>query len=458
MSGSLQSFEQLEALPPATFKKLYQEPCTTLALFRRMLPNLAKSIVMAMLYQDDPVPMSFINAWVKPTSRREKEMALGKLRRLCITSEKNQKLTLDATFKASFREALTGGSRSFGTPCTTEDKHPVTVEYLDNYATAQWEAILHYMVGTESERKPSEGVMRLLVAGGLMEKRSRRAEITQAGFSFLLQDANTQVWTLLLQYLSMAASLRMDHVEILHFFMLLGSLDLGQAYSKAGLTPTQLNMLEDLRDYGIVYQRKSSSDRYYPTRLATTLTSESAALRTVQQGFDAAMSQSGQGFIVVETNYRLYAYTSSPLQISLLAFFARLSQRYPNLVTGKISRQSIRQAIRMGITASQIIDYLTVNAHPQLRKNTPVLPPTVVDQIRLWQIEGERMKATPGSLIRDFSTERDYRETLNYAEELGVLLWRNDQKRWFFVSRHEQIADFIAQRARAQAAKAQGRA
>ena len=98
-------------------------------------------------------------------------MALGKLRRMCIVSEKNQKLTLDSTFRTSFREALTGGSRSFGTPCTTEDKHQVTVEFLDNYATAQWEAILHYMVGTQSESKPSEGVMRLLLQGKLMEKR-----------------------------------------------------------------------------------------------------------------------------------------------------------------------------------------------------------------------------------------------------------------------------------------------
>ena len=96
---------------------------------------------------------------------------MGKLRRMHILTERNQKLTLDSTFRASFREALTGGSRSFGTPITTEDKHPVSVEFLDSYATAQWEAILHYMVGTQSDSKPSEGVMRLLVAGKLMEKR-----------------------------------------------------------------------------------------------------------------------------------------------------------------------------------------------------------------------------------------------------------------------------------------------
>ena len=48
----------------------------------------------------------------------------------------------------------------------------------------------------------------------------------------------------------------MDPVDILHFLFLLGSLELGQDYDMKSLTPTQKGMLEDLRDYGIVYQRK----------------------------------------------------------------------------------------------------------------------------------------------------------------------------------------------------------
>lgn len=62
--------QRIQNLPQSIFKKLYQEPCTTLALFRRMLPNLAKSVVMAMLYNEEAVPLSFINAWVRPGSRR----------------------------------------------------------------------------------------------------------------------------------------------------------------------------------------------------------------------------------------------------------------------------------------------------------------------------------------------------------------------------------------------------
>lgn len=50
--------------------------------------------------------------------------------------------------------------------------------------------------------------------------------------------------------------LGMEKTDVLHFLLMLGSLDLGQAYSVATLTKTQSIMLRDLRDYGIVYMRK----------------------------------------------------------------------------------------------------------------------------------------------------------------------------------------------------------
>lgn len=310
------------------------------------------------------------------------------------------------------------------------------------------------MVGTHNDSKPGEGVIALLVSGGLMERQGTGSQtiITKTGFSFLLQEGNSQIWALLIQYLDTAEELGMEKTDVLHFLLMLGSLELGQAYSVNTLTVTQRTMLADLRDYGIVYQRKAASDRFYPTRLATTLTSESGGLRSASATMKAAMGSgekddAGKGFVIVETNYRVYAYTNSPLQIAVLNLFVRLTTRFPNLVSGRISRHSIQEAIKMGITADQIIDYLTVHAHPQMRKNLVVLPPTVVDQIRLWQIEGERMKSTPGFLFRDFGTSGDFEEVAKYAEELGVLRWRCEKRRWMFVTRHEQIADWLKRRA-----------
>ena len=92
-----------------------------------------------------------------------------------------------------------------------------------------------------------------------MCSKPRSMRITHSGFAFLLQDINAQIWTLLLQYLDHSTTLQMDPVDVLHFLFMLGSLELGQDYSTSMLTDTQHIMLEDLRDYGIVFQRKVSN-------------------------------------------------------------------------------------------------------------------------------------------------------------------------------------------------------
>lgn len=368
-------------------------------------------------------------------------------------------LTLTPNFATSLRLALTGGGdhQSFGVPSSDAAQDGIDIEFLDDYARSQWEGILHYVVNSgvdgmqQGSAYPEANVRQLLELGRLVDAKKGRNPgmgITQAGFTFLLQEVNAQVWTLLLLWIENAESLGMDPVDILSFLFMLGSLELGLAYTTTTLTATQTAMLQNLVDFGLIYIPPSSPTQFFPTRLSTTLTSDASALRSISSGFDNAVrSASGsKGFIVIETNYRLYAYTSSPLQIAVLALFTKLSTRYPNMVSGRITRASISRAIEHGITSDQIISYLQTHAHPQMRKKLPVLPPTVVDQIRLWQIENERMKATPGFLFKDFANLAEYEGCARYADEIGVLVWKSDAKRSFFVTRHEQLRDYIKSR------------
>ncbi|RKF56196.1 General transcription and DNA repair factor IIH subunit TFB2 [Erysiphe neolycopersici] len=383
--STLASFEYLERLPGTTFRKLYLQPSTALAVFRRMLPHLAKSFVMALLYMTKPLLLSDLDLWVQPKSQREREKCLSLLTRLHIvsitapTKDSPQTISLTVNFGASLRMALTGGGehQSFGVPLNSFDIDNIDEAFLDDLAKHQWEKILHYVVNSVGQHQ---------------------------------KDA-----------------------------------------SESPAETKQQEMLSYLSSFGLIYLPPKSSI-FYPTRLATTLTSEASALRSVSDGFDAACRINGvKGFIIIETNYRVYAYTNSPLQIAVLALFTKFNSRYPNMVAGKITRESVAKAISHGITSDQIISYLSTHAHPQLVKSAalkggPVLPPTVVDQIRLWQIESERMKATSGFLFRDFETQKEYESCAHYADEIGVLVWRNESKRMFFVTRHEQLRDFIKSR------------
>ncbi|TAQ90558.1 hypothetical protein B7494_g1135 [Chlorociboria aeruginascens] len=442
--SSLASFEYLERLP-------------------------AKTFVMALLYMSKPLPLTDLDLWVLPSSKREKDQALSLLSRLHIVTitapsrEDPQVVSLTKNFSSSLQLALTGGGdhNSFGVPSSGSVAQNIDLAFLDDYARAQWEGILHYVVNSVGDGMRQEGsgptaaVKELLAAGNLVTRgRHAGGGITQAGFSFLLQEVNAQVWTLLLLWIENAEKMSMDSVDVLTFLFMLGSLDLGRAYSTTTLTEAQTKMLSHLVDFGLVYIPPSMPTQFFPTRLATTLTSDASALRSVSAGFDAALTAAtgSKGFIIIETNYRLYAYTSSPLQIAVLSLFTKLSTRYPNMVSGRITRDSIRQAISHGITSDQIISYLSTHAHPQLLKTSnaqgggPVLPPTVVDQIRLWQIENERMKSTPGFLFRDFESQKEYEGCATYADEIGVLVWKSDAKRMFFVTRHEQLRDYIKSR------------
>lgn len=439
--------DYLESFPVPVLDRLYVKPATCLAVFR-LLPALAKTFVMALLFNADAVQSTDLDAWVTNKGRRYQVEAMEKLKRLSIFRESSSgRIKLNETFRNSLQLALTGGGNhhSFGVPCPLDDKHNVDIAFLDRHATKQWETVLHFLVGSELAQTPSEGVLTLLRHSGLMEGfDADDMRITHSGFQFLLQDENAQIWTLLLQYLSLTEELQMDTVEVLHFLFMLGSLDLGQDYALTGLTSTQQKMLEDLRDYGIVYQRKSSSRRFYPTRLATTLTSDAGA----PLASDAANKSANQGFVVLETNYRIYAYTDSPLQISVLNLFVHLKSRFSNMVAGVITRESIRRALANGITADQVISYLTTHAHPQMQNNIPLLPPTVVDQIRLWQLELERMRATDGYLFKEFKSSADFDLVVEYARELGVLVWESSAKRTFFVTRegNSQVVEFVRRR------------
>lgn len=149
------------------------------------------------------------------------------------------------------------------------------------------------------------------------------------------------------------------------------------------------------------------------------------------------------------------------------------------MVLGQITRDSIRRALRNGITAEQILAYLETHAHPQMIKlaeeqlekkigidnmkkrqmdiengkadqdqdnmfKLQILPPTVVDQIKLWQIELDRVISADGYLYSDFSTINEYTDLVKYCQDIGVLVWKNDRKKIFFVEKegNDQVIEY----------------
>lgn len=444
----------LDSQPYTILKNLFQRPCNCLAIFR-LLPPMARQLVMHLLFLDVPLRKEEYLVWIKKGSgKRAHEQGVERLKKLHVLQDHNGELHLSKYYRENMQRALIGGGphSSFGVPfrqdasTAAKNSRIVDVAFLDDYARKSWEMILHYMVGSSGVKAPRESVLTLLRSSNLMHGTNpSNLQITSRGFQFLLEDVNAQLWDLLLQYLKLAHERRMDLVEVLSFLFMLGSLTLGQSYSTKDLPP---HCLEDFRYFGLIYQHNDDPRQFWPTRLATTLTNNDAQpLQSRTTGHHQSAEE--RGFIVLETNYRLYAYTSNPLRIAVLQLFTHIRSQFPNLIIGVVTRESIKAALARGISAEQIITYLSHHAHPQMvARNDPLLPITVTDQIRLWEREKNRVRDDNGALWKDFSSNEDFRLARDYAKSLSVLLWQNESKRMFFIEERgfQPVLDFINRR------------
>lgn len=105
-----------------------------------------------------------------------------------------------------------------------------------------------------------------------------------------------------------------NSAPILSLFLALGVLQLGHAYSVSQSFPAadQQRILEDLDYYGFIYRGSNGGDYFYPTHLATTLCSGDLA------GQMGGVEGEEKRFLILETNYKIYAYTCTCLWAGLL--------------------------------------------------------------------------------------------------------------------------------------------
>lgn len=456
--------------------KLYEEPSICLAAYRD-LPEIAKQFVIRMLCVEQPVPQAVVQSWGSQVYSKENLAACEALTELRIWTEASISggLTawdLNPSFKRNLKIAWLGGGRSWSMFNSVEQSEAKSrdISFLDTYAMSRWNCLLHYMVDSNSSKgNEMEGIsvdaVRIILHANLMNRNEQDGScmLTSQGFQFLLMDTQSQVWHFMLQYLNTCEQRGLSLVDCLSMLFQLSFSTLGRDYSSEGLSENMLTFLQHLREFGLVYQRTRKEKRFFPTRLALNFTSKNAiapesiientnvnsASSKLQQSDDTNYDK---GYIIVETNYRVYAYTDSKLQISLLALFTELLYRFPNVTVGVITRDSIRQALRGGITARQIISYLEQHAHPKMITNaatssfktTSVLPPTVIDQIKLWENERNRFSFIDGVVYNQFLSEADFMTLRDYAQSIEVLLWQNERTRTMVVKKsgHEDVKKF----------------
>jgi transcription initiation factor TFIIH subunit 4 len=269
-------------------------------------------------------------------------------------------------------------------------------------------------------------------------------KITSKGFQFLLQGTKTQIWKLLKEYILTADSRSLKILDVLHFLFELSFLTPGKDYSVNSLTNTQKTMLHDLEGFGLIFRWSKDSPTFYPTQLSTGI-----VLNNQEANDSLGFINKNEGYLIIETNFKIYAYTSSYLHIYLLSLFVELERRTPDFVTGTISRKRIRESLESGITADQILSYMFIHAHPQMKinvnKKESVIPDTVSDQIRLWEEERNRIKKNDVALFDNFPNFEFFKICENFSKNNNIFIWSSQttQKLAVKIESKEILRNFI---------------
>ena len=356
---------------------------------------------------------------------------------------------------------------------------PLTTEDLERYTQKVWDAVLHFLVGSDSVEEPSAAVVNFLEETQLMQpdpEDKRRKEdaalvITEKGYDFMLQDQHRQVWLFVEQYLEMIKGKGEKFIhEALLLLICLSLARVGEAYTFGQVPKSARKMLRGWAHFGLVYLQevpypkeddpKNTVTIFYPTRVATQmlgstaddkakLTTPASALWSLSsQALEAALqhpepNDSAHLAIIVQTNFQVCAYTTSELHLRMLSLFCDVPsiRRLPNIIFLKITRDSVKGAFHLGIQARQILRFLEKNAHPKLRTRTsqtagqglsPV-PANVVDQIWLWDRERSRVRMTE-VYAQKCTNRSEYNVVLQFAKDKGAYVFDSPAKGTIYVN------------------------
>ncbi|KAJ0018955.1 hypothetical protein Pint_10614 [Pistacia integerrima] len=343
-----------------------------------------------------------------------------------------------------------------------------SLEELEAYAVGQWECFLLQLISSSQAEKTtnfSSSMMKVFQRGLLTQRililscgivlymcsdyRDKESpRLTESGFQFLLMDTNAQLWYIVREYITNSQDRGVSQADLISFLLELSFHVAGEAYNINTLSDPQRNMIKDFADLGLVKLQQGRKDSWFiPTKLATNLSvslTESSSRKEVywliaflahtcmeaplkaHDFLDCVLKY--VGFVVVETNFRMYAYSTSKLHCEILRLFSRIEYQLPNLIVGAITKESLYNAFENGITAEQIISFLQQNAHPRVAERIPSVPENVCDQMRLWESDLNRVEMTLAYFYDEFPSRDIFEAACEYARERGSLLWEDSKR------------------------------
>lgn len=421
------------ALPKEKLQELYVDAHLGQFVVKAVLQQLspaAQQIVVRLRCTGGKFPAKMVKVWLNTKDHKHIISSMDKWGILEPRSaaafceeETTRNLELSPPFFEGLRASLGNLNSSpwepmdvKNQPAEVRERIMISSEVLEKHTQERWDSVLHYLVGSRHPAPPA-AMVNFLLETGLMqpdpEYRGKNKDeaphvITEAGYDFMLQDVQNQVWHFVAQYLYTVERHDKEgktelHKHALLFLLSLCVAEVGVPYSTSSLSKDYRVFIKAMSHFGLVYTMKvGKSTIFYPTRIAPQLagvssktTVYSLSTKALEASIaDPSPKESSHLAIIVQTNFQLCAYTTSELHVSMLGLFCEVGtiRRLPNVVFMHITRDAVKTAFNLGITAKQILKFLEKHAHPKLRvPGESPIPANVVDQIWLWNRETTRV-------------------------------------------------------------------
>lgn len=248
---------------------------------------------------------------------------------------------------------------------------------------------------------------------------NKAGEITNKGFEFLLNTNKIQLWFLIINFIKYFAKNKEDERDML--------LDLMEICTKRKIEAFSLTRTHEwytfLNSVGILYLLKNNIVFINNMCLFDKIYDESQQLL--------------RKYIILETNYKIYAYTMKPYEKNILSLFSKIVYVFPNLIKAQFDETSLLCAFSKGITAKQILKYL--------EEFSKFVPPNIRNQILIWEAKQNRIKLTEGILYTDFLHLFDYLKLVKFLEAHNGILFQDKVKRIIIgtTELYEEVKEFI---------------
>ena len=398
MSLLLGCFKEYKELHQA-----YTNAAVALGIFR-YISSKAQHLLMTFLFVES---MDERNLPMFAGSAQESEEILQELKSLGLFQSNSASVNVNPDIQSQLKALLRSQPLCTLRTKSKIDKRKPTIEKVLSTTQSNWKKFIDFLIGMGSP--PSISILRLLIHAGLISQENQEFSRTSECFRFLLKPQDTQIAFLLRQILADSN----DKVRTATFFFNLSIAELGKDYSTK---ETNKGIIEDMNEIGLIYKHNSKSKRYYASPYILGLLTDSPK-----------PIPATERFLIAETNFRVYAYTQSELHIVLLSYFLKMEYRLPGLVVGSLTRESACNALKEGLHAAQIIEFL--------KNHSLSLPENVTDQLHLWEKERTRIKDYDSIMLEEFADISLYRSTLNYAQGCGAYLWDSVDRRTIILHR-----------------------